>query len=426
MTGASLLLLTLLAQSTLWAQNLDQRGFFENQTLFYPQTAPGDSGQIVNQDLFRWEASYKVGDWFKLSGSFDARTDSHRQVEREFCLDADDRSIQRPAFSLRQLSVTLHKGFVTAEIGRQFIRWGKTDILTPTDRFAPKDYLSSVVDSDFLGVSAARLTLTHANDSLDLVWQPWFTPARTPLSNQRWTVLPSEAAGIAITDAGARYPGGSAVGARWNHVATGYEYSFSYYRGHDYFPLSSQWSFTSVPAGASNSPSVPLPSSAQGTIEVQRYYPQMQMIGGDTAIQLPWVTVKGEAGYFTSSTSGAQDYVLYVIQVERQIKEWSLVGGYAGDSFTGSPAAVTQFAPDRGLARSLVGRASLTIDVNRSVTFETAIRAAGSFLRAEYSQAFGQHWRVTPGIAWIRGDMTDFLGQYRRNSYATLAVRYSF
>ena len=421
MTGPSVLLLALLAQ------NFDQRGFFENQTLFYPQTAPGDSGRVVNQDLFRWEASYKTGDWFKLSGSFDARTDSHRQVERELRLDADDRSIARPAFSLRQLSVTLHKDFVTAEIGRQFIRWGKTDILTPTDRFAPKDYLSSVVDSDFLGVAAARLTLTRGNDSLDLVWQPWFTPARTPLLNQRWTVLPPEASGIAIADAGARYPGGSAVGARWNHVATGYEYSLSYYRGHDYFPLlNSQWSFTSNAISVSNSVTVPPPAVVQGTIQVQRYYPQMQMIGGDTAIQLPWVTVKGEAGYFTSSTSGAQDYALYVIQVERQIKEWSLVGGYAGDSVMSGPPLLAQFAPDRGFSRSFVGRASLTIDVNRSVTFETAVRAAGSFLRAEYSQAFGQHWRVTPGIAWIRGDMTDFLGQYRRNSYATLAVRYSF
>jgi len=416
--GAGIFLLTILAQ------NFSQRGFIENQTLFYPQSAPGDSGQMVDQDLFRWEASYKRGDWFKLSGSFDARTDSHRQVEREFRLDVDDRSIQRPALSLRQLDVTLHKGFVTAEIGRQFIRWGKTDILTPTDRFAPKDYLSSVVDSDFLGVAAARVTLTHANDSLDLVWQPWFTPARTPLLNQRWTVLPPEASGIAITDGEARYPGGSAVGARWNHVATGYEYSLSYYRGHDYYPLLNP--ILNVTTGGTT-PVATFPSAAPTvTLQAQRFYPQMQMFGGDAAIQLPWVTVKGEAGYFTSSTPGAQDYVLYVIQVERQIKEWSFVGGYAGDSVTGGAKSLLEFAPDREFARSFVGRASLTIDVNRSVTFETAARLAGSFLRAEYSQAFGQHWRVTPGLAWFRGDMTDFLGQYRRNSYGTLAVRYSF
>ncbi|HEV2199871.1 MAG TPA: hypothetical protein VGR73_08610 [Bryobacteraceae bacterium] len=406
MTAAGIILLVIVGQ------NFDQRGFFENQTLFYPQNAANDSGKVVNQDLFRWEPSYKTGDWFKLSGAFDARTDSHRQVERDWRFDVDDRSIERPAFSLRRLSLTLHKGFVTAEIGRQFIRWGKTDILAPTDRFAPKDYLSSVVDSDFLGVDAARVTLNRANDSLDLVWQPWFTPSRTPLMNQRWTVLPPQALDVSIIDAGARYPGGSEVGARWNHVATGYEYSLSYFRGHDYFPL--------LDAQFAHLPFAP------PAVTAQRFYPQMQMAGGDAAVQFAWVTAKAEAGYFTSSTPGAQDYVLYVIQLERQVKEWSLVGGYAGDAVLSGAATPLQFAPDRGFARSFVGRAALTIDVNRSLTFETAVRAAGSFLRLEYSQAFGQHWRATPGLAWIRGDMSDFLGQYRHNSYATLAVRYSF
>ena len=185
MTG--LLLVALLAQ------NFEQRGFIENSTLGYPQTAPNDSGQIVDEILFRWEAFYKVTPWLKLSGAFDAETDSHHQVSRDFRFDADDRSIQRPAFSFRRYSATIHKGRVTAELGRQFIRWGKADILNPTDRFAPKDYLGNVVNQDFLGVVAARVTVDFGNDSLDLVWQPWFTPSRTPLLNQRWTAVPQEA-----------------------------------------------------------------------------------------------------------------------------------------------------------------------------------------------------------------------------------------
>ncbi len=387
----------------------EQRGFFENSALFYPQTTQNDSGHAIDETLLRWEASYKPAEWLKLAGSFDARADTHQQTDREPTIDLEDRSIRRPALSLRELSVTLHKGKVTAEIGRQFIRWGKTDILTPTDRFAPKDYLASVVDSDFLGVTAARVTISGANDSLDLVWQPFFTPSRTPLLNQRWTVLPPEANGVNLVDAGARYPGGSQVGARWNHIATGYEYSLSYFRGFNSLPL---FDVQFDPATF--------------TARAQRYYPELQMYGADAAVQLPWVTLKGETGYFTTTTPGAQEYVLYVIQVERQIREWSLVGGYAGDVLTAGPANPLQFAPDRGFAKSFVGRAELTIDVNRSLAIETAVRGAGSFVRVEYSQAFGQHWRVTPGIAWIRGDMADFLGQYRRNSYASLTVRYSF
>jgi hypothetical protein len=403
MIDAGLLLATLLSQS------FEQRGFIENRTVAYPQTAPNDSGRVVDELLFREEASYKFAPWLTVNGGFDARTDSHRQTARDGVVDADDRSIQRPAFSVRRLSATIHRGKVTAEIGRQLIRWGKTDILNPTDRFAPKDYLSSVVDTDVLGVTAARVTYESGGNTVDLVWQPWFTPSRTPLLDQRWTALPPQAAGISIVDAGARYPGGSQVGARWNHVGSGYEYSLCFFDGYQNLP-----SFDAL--------LTPLTAS----VELTRTYPTLRLYGGDAAVPLPWVTVKGEAAYFSSSTPGAEEYALYVIQLERQVKEWSFVGGYAGSVVTRDAASPVQFAPDRGFAKSFVGRAGLTIDANRSLAIETAVRAEGSFVRFEYSQLFGQHWRATGGIAWIRGDMNDFLGEYRRNSYGSLAIRYSF
>ena len=119
--------------------------------------------------------------------------------------------------------------------------------------------------------------------------------------------------------------------------------------------------------------------------------------------------------------------MLYVIQVERQTGEWVLVGGYAGEAVTDRRAALT-FAPDRGLTKSVIGRASYTIDPNRSLAFETAVRQnlAGAYGKVEYSQAYGQHWRATFAGVVIGGDQDDFLGQYRRNSHLSLALRYSF
>jgi len=403
MIDAGVLLVMLLAQS------FEQRGFIENRTVVYPQSARNDSAHVVDETLLREEASYKFTPWLTVNGAFDARTDSHRQTAREWGLDADDRGTLRPAFSARRMSATIHRGKVTAEIGRQFIRWGKTDILNPTDRFAPKDYPSSVVDSDFLGVTAARLTYESGGNTVDLVWQPWFTPSRTPLLNQRWTALPAEAAAVSLADAGAVYPGGSQYGARWNHIASGYEYSLCFFDGYQNLP-----SFDVL--------FNPLTATASFT----RTYPKLRLYGGDAAIPLRWLTIKGEAAYFTSSTPGAEEYALYVIQLERQVKEWSFVAGYAGSVVTRNASSPLDFAPDRGFARAFVGRAGLTIDANRSLAVETAVRAEGSFVRFEYSQLFGQHWRATGGLAWIRGDMTDFLGEYRRNSYASLAVRYSF
>lgn len=396
--------------AVLLAQGFDQRGFIEDRTVVYPQAGSNDSGRVVSETLLRWEASYDVRPWLSLRGSFDARTDTHRQDRRTWALDVDGRQIQRPALSARRMSAVLHSGKFTAELGRQFIRWGKTDILNPTDRFAPKDYLSGVVDTDFLGVNAARVTWESGADTIDAVWQPPFTPTRTPLLNQRWTALPPEAAGIKIIDNGARYPGGSQYGVRWNHIASRYEYSLSFLEGFQYFP-----SFeAAVTPGAAT------------TVALTRTYPKLRMFGGAAAVPLAWFTVKGEAAYLTSSTPGAEDYALYVVQVERFVGEWSFVGGYAGSVITRAAANPLMFAADRGTARSAVGRAGYTIDVNRSVALETVVRAKGSFVRFEYSQAYGQHWRATAGVAWIRGDMTDFLGQYRRNSYGSLALRYSF
>src|SRR5512140_333433 len=91
------------------AQAFQQRGFIEFRPTFYPQTAPGDSGQAIGEALFRYEASYKLAPWIKFSGVLDARTDTHRQVERDWHFDWQDRGLQRPAFSLRRFSATLHK-----------------------------------------------------------------------------------------------------------------------------------------------------------------------------------------------------------------------------------------------------------------------------------------------------------------------------
>ena len=280
------------------AQKFEQRGFLENQTLIYPQTAPNDSGAIVNQTLLRWDVSDQIAPWLKVSASFDARTDTHEQTGRVWSLDVDDRSNKRPAFSLRRASATLHKGKFTVELGRQFIRWGKADLLNPTDRFAPKDYLSGVVSSDFLGVTAARVTYESGSNTIDIVWQPLFTPSRTPLLDQRWTALPGEAQGIPIIDNGARYPSGSQYGARFNHVGSGYEASVCFFDGYNNLPY-----FTAT-------------GSASG-IDVQRYYPKLRLYGADLAVPLSWFTVKTEGAYFTSTTEGADEYALYVIQLER-------------------------------------------------------------------------------------------------------------
>jgi hypothetical protein len=185
-----------------------------------------------------------------------------------------------------------------------------------------------------------------------------------------------------------------------------------------------------LPGGVPVPPAASLPGNVvpRGLqLPVTRVYPTMWMMGGDAAVPLPIVTLKGEAAFFGTGDSRADEYWLYVIQVERQVGEWLLTGGYAGEVVTTQRVNVG-FAPDRGLTRAFLGRASYTIDTNRSAAVEGAIRQdnSGSWVRGEYSRASGQHLRFTAQGAWIRGEPDDFFGRYRRNSNVVLAVRYSY
>jgi hypothetical protein len=391
------------------AQNFHQRGFLETDLTLYPETAVNDSSHAVDSSLFRYEASYKVVPWLRVEGSIDVRFDTHQQVERVAHLDWQDRSLQRPALSAREFNATITKGKLTAEFGKQFVRWGKADILNPTDRFAPKDFLT-VTDPDFLAVLAARVIYDTGTNSLDLVWQPRFTPSRTPLINERWTVLPEAVAGIGLVDLGSQFPRSSAFGARWNHIGSGYEFSASFYDGFNYLPL---FQGSLNPRGAA--------------IDYARTYPALRLYGIDAAVPLRWLTVKTEAAYYTSPDRQQDEYVIYVVQFERQIKELLIVAGYAGDAITARTPTL-QFSPELGFTRAILAHAQYTIDSNRSLAVDAAVRqnGMGSWLRGEYSQSFGQHWRGTAGYSWIRGDEGDFLGQYHRNSFALLALRYSF
>lgn len=391
-----------LLAAALAAQSFTSRGYIETRGLFFPYTQPNDSSHAIGEAILRWDTSYSTGPW-RFVGAIDTRTDTHRQVERSARIDWQDRSLRRPAFSLRRFSASYnHKG-LTAEFGKQFIRWGKADILNPTDRFAPRDFLE-VINTDFLGVLAARATYERGANTIDLVYTPRMTPSRSPLANQRWAIIPD----IAYTDLGVRYPGAGQFGARFNHVGRGFEASASFFEGFNHLP------------------SLDVAIGLRG-IAVSRFFPRLRMYGADAALPLRWFTVKGEAGYFTSSDKRTDEFLLYVIQLERQQGEWSFVGGYAGEYVTAARNPFF-FAPDRGIARTFLGRAGYTIDARRSIAFETAIRQSGdgAYLKSEYSQTFGQHWRATAGVVLLAGKQSDFLGQYRRNSHALLTIRYSF
>jgi len=408
------------------AQTLTQRGFVEGRLSLFPEQALNDPTRAVGDLLVRDDVFVKPTPWIQFAGGIDLRANSHEQVDDRWRLDVSDRGARRPRASIRRLTATFTHGPLTVDAGKQFIRWGKADIVNPTDRFAPRDFLG-VVDNEFLAVIGVRGVAQAGSETFEAVWVPRLTPSRVPLLDQRWTAVPPDATAIPLVDAGGVFPDGSETGLRWGHVGSGFEYSLSFFNGFNHLPnldvVTTLNAETAKTAGTICSAC----SASSASIVIRRTYPAIRTYGADAAVPTRWFTVKGEAAYFTSSTPATDEYVVYVLQIERQAGEWAIVAGYAGEIVTVHRSTLG-FAPDRGLTRSLVGRASYTIDPNRNLAFETAVRQNGDGVlgQAQYSQARGQHWRATFTGVVIAGHSDDFLGQYHRNSHVLAAFRYSF
>ena len=401
------LLIILLVPAAAPAQTFTHRGTAEALILAYPQPGVTDRTQLIADSLFRWEPAIRRGAW-RFDVGVDARMDTHSMTDRSGAISYWDRTTRRPAIAVSRLSTSWARGPLTVEVGKQYVRWGKTDILIPTDRFAPRDYVI-VIDPQLLGITAGRMTLGNASNALDLVVSPRLTPSRAPLLDQRWVVAPPGVGSTPLSDAGAEYPVGTQFGIRWNHVGR-LEYSLSLYRGFHHLP----W-FEGTPAGP------PL------RIDARRRYSQLTTVGGDVVVPLAAFVLKAEAAWFRSETPGAGEYLLYVVQAERQSGEWLLLAGYAGE-YERKETTLVRFAPDRGMARAFIGRASLTIDANRSLALEGVVRQNGEgfYGRAEYSHGLGGHWRAIVNTTAFGGSDDDFLGRYRRNSFARFALRFSF
>ena len=399
---------------TLWtsvaaAQPISYTGFIEGRGFLFFQTAPNDDERRIGDGLFRNEVVLRPTDWLHFTGGIDLRANSHEQVEDEWQLDYEDRGVLRPRLSLRRLAATvIHRG-LTLDIGKQFIRWGRADIIYPTDRFAPRDYLN-VIDSELLPVIAARASLQIHDETLEGIWVPQLTPSRLPLLDQRWSPVPPGAATLPLSDGGSVIPKGAQFGARWRHTGSRIETAVSFFDGFNHLPdIETRLDPELV------------------EVDLVRVHPTIRMYGGDVALPTGWLTLKGEVAYVTSPPKTSDEYVLYVVEIERQIGEWLVDIGYAGEVVR-EERTVFSFSPDRSMAKSIVGRASYTVDPERSVVIEGAARQNGDgfYAKLEYSQALSAHWRLTITVVGLTGEPDDFLGQYERNSHASIGLRYSF
>jgi hypothetical protein len=337
----------------------------------------------------------------------------------------------RPDESLQgqlvEASITASFAHADLHLGKQIVAWGRADGINPTDNLTPRDYtvLLPFEDDQRLGTPAATLNLyltpTH---TLTVFATPFFEPTIVP--------LPSD--GYEISD---RTPAtaleNTETGLRFNKVGESLDWSVSYYRG---FSLS---------------PSVRLPPVVSGTPRMELTYDRITVVGADVARNYGRFGLRAEIGYFDTSDDLGRDPVVKNPQLywiagidrtfyenlninvqyfERRIRNYQDPAGVA-DPLLRSTAAVNATCNGQRDA------------VNQGITFRVSnqwlhnaleaemfgvinLKRNDSFLRAAVSYALNDHWNVTVGGEYYRGDTDTQYGSLSRNNSVFAEARYGF
>lgn len=180
-----------------------------------------------------------------------------------------------------------HWSNLDLRLGKQFIFWGRTDWINPTDNITPWDYtnITAEIEDYRLAVNALRLNWYFGLSNLEIVFVPYFQPNRTGLE------IPG-----AQEELPEQKPSNWQEGLRFSSGWGGLNFSFSYWRGFDLFP-------SVVPENKA--------------LKI-KYYPQ-QVLGVDFDYAYGHFVFKGEGAYYRTQDSTGFDplvrnpFIYYVL-----------------------------------------------------------------------------------------------------------------
>ncbi len=175
-------------------------------------------------------------------------------------------------------------------LGRQRLAWGRADRISVVDNLNPDDLEDPWDFGRHLGSDAASLTTYLAGASLQLVYLPFFRPARLPAGGS--FLAAAEAAGdesaMTIELPGRGLLEGASFGVRLSVPLAGWDLAASYLYGRDDLPLAAE---TVVSATDPSPPPVT-------QVDVRLAYARLQVASLDLAGELLGLGVWAEAAGF--------------------------------------------------------------------------------------------------------------------------------
>lgn len=203
----------------------------------------------------------------------------------------------------------LHWPVADLRLGKQFIFWGRTDWINPTDNITPWDFqnITAEIEDYRLPVGAVKLDAYPGNWTIEAVLVPLFKPNRVEMRfGPSLGGLPVDLQPPGLPDSRLR---NWQFGLRISGYASGFDFSASYWQGYDLFPAVHMRPVT----GAQGRPEA---------VRIQQQFHRQRVLGADFARSFGRWTVKGEAGYFRTADPAGENifiknpHLQYVLGLE--------------------------------------------------------------------------------------------------------------
>jgi hypothetical protein len=347
---------------------------------------------------------------------------------------ADDQLADRAAefrFVPVELRVDLHAGPVDVSVGKQYVFWGQTDWVNPTDLFTPWDYvnISSELEDYRIAPWAVRATAWARATSFDLVWVPWPQPHAIDFSS-----IAADGVILADPDLPSRDVLNSDVGLRIASRFFGIDASVMAFHGLDKRPGMDV--AVDAVSGATTDPPIITMTPTFGT---------MWAVGGDISYGAGPVLFKGElANYWTGDGAGDDPFVrnpeiaavLGITVVPHSAFNFTIQGNvnhlwkYDRDAEIATLSELGMPDPEAGPGTTggLVERAAL--DIHDAVSIQVvAVQQFPDF--GHFEMAFVQvraarGLAIMTGVVLFGGEEASEFGRLQAGSRGFVEVKYAF
>lgn len=328
---------------------------------------------------------------------------------------------------------------VGVSLGLQQTVWGQADGLRVLDVVNPLDYREFLLE-DFLDsrrpLWTVRADVPIKQASLQLIWVPYFAPARLPAEGDEFGL--GESYGLGLLRASGETPlpfalkVGKAVrpprnlkssqfGAQWRQSFGNWDTTINFFRGWEDIP-------TPRLDGLEFSPT---PS-----IRISPKFERKTVFGGTAATNFGPVVLRLEAGWTFNAPTAVTDFppktgfrklgrFSSVVGLDYSPRSWLTVGGQYFLQFAAAPQRELVLPRTNHLASVFV-RANFMRDTLRPELFVlTGLNRRQYMIRPRIVKTFGDHWSVGAGADFLGGERTNPFGFFTDRDRAVLELKWA-